>query len=422
MKYLRLLALGLAVAATDAASNSFGVYDARTLGMGGTAVAVGNVNIGHFYNPALTAFHVGTEENTRDGRHSLHLNANLITDGLSSAAETISESLDGQLGVTIDRINGGLEPAEDAQEGYRIAADLSRAMRAVDNVDLGADMFLGYSVSEPADRRGGAFYIGSRVFGTAIAKINPSDYVLIEDYVEEFAFISSLGTEGVNHPELYNIHGQLIDPSGLIKSTALGTLASKSEMGMSFSKVYYLWGEEFSLGAAPKVVHLNIYDIEWRLKEGGFSENESNVEKTYFNADLGFALNIADSFRVGLAIKDILTKKITTGLGNQIEFGTYQRIGMAYFHPRFTFGVDVDLGVSPDVQLRNTRKDISAGMEMSYAEHWKFRGGYRKDLQGIQRDNFSAGFAWTNKYFSIDAGYTTNMESQGAALEISYIH
>ena len=50
---------------TPAAADSYGIFDARGLALGGTGVALGNVDTGHFYNPALTAFHAFASHTTR---------------------------------------------------------------------------------------------------------------------------------------------------------------------------------------------------------------------------------------------------------------------------------------------------------------------------------------------------------------------
>jgi hypothetical protein len=54
--------------AQPAVAIDYGVFDARALAMGGTALAVGDTAQAQYYNPALIAFHTGDEDKTRDGR------------------------------------------------------------------------------------------------------------------------------------------------------------------------------------------------------------------------------------------------------------------------------------------------------------------------------------------------------------------
>ncbi len=416
------IALTLSLISNDGHTNSFGIYDSRTLAMGGTAVAIGTINNGHFYNPALTAFHIGDEDTTRDGKQSLHLIANVLSDGITEAQDAVSSGLDGQLGEIINSFNTGETVTQDAIDGYRIANELSQTMDSLDGVTLGADVFIGYSLSEPGDRKGGAFYMGTRLFASGVTHIDSSDFNLLDDYIELFDYIRSDGTSGAEHEELNNAIGALIDPSAQIQSSAVGTVAIKSEMAVSFSKIYTLWGQEISFGAAPKLIQLRIFDTNWNFDEGSFEQDKSEVDDTYFNVDLGLALNLGDHMRLGLSIKEAKTKVLLTDTGNEITLGAYKRLGAAFFLDRFRIGFDIDLSSAPNLQDETNRKDGSVGVEFEVINRLLLRGGYRRDLAGVLDDTYSVGLGWSSKHVSIEVAYTDSEVTKGGAFQFGFLH
>ena len=181
-----------------ASADTYGVFDARSLALGSTGVA-----LGHFYNPALTAFHQGHEDRTRDGSHSFHTVLAALSDGARTAADAIADDLEKRLSTAIDNLNNAPTP-ETARAGISAARDLENTMRDLDGQNINADGYLGYSISVPGDREGGAFFVGSRLIGRGISAINSADFELLQDYVEALEFVESGGTRGEEHPKLYN--------------------------------------------------------------------------------------------------------------------------------------------------------------------------------------------------------------------------
>lgn len=425
MKFTYLLRsiaiLSTAYMPTSSFANGYGIYDTRTLALGGTAVAMGNINNAHFYNPALTAFHEGDEDESKDGRHTIHLIGNNISEGAKTAASAVNDDLDGLLSDAIDLFNAEPSP-ESAAAGLEIATELEEVISKLAEEDINADIYLGYSVTEPGDREGGAFYVGSNILAIGVADIDDTDLTLLNDYIEMFDFLASDGTEGALHPELVDENGQLIDPSDDVLSTAAITTVVKTEMGLSFAKAYTLWGQDIAIGAVPKVVLLNVFDDSWGEEGDDFARIGSESSKMHINVDMGIAVDLWQHYRIALSVKDVMEKSVTTDLGKEITFKPKGRFAIAYIHPRFSLGLDVDLSPIKNLQNGLARQDASFGAEFRVVHTLLLRAGYRHDLEGLRDDSISGGLGWRWGRFAIDAAYSTSDTTKGGALEFSFMH
>lgn len=418
--HIKCLVLGslLGGLSSPAYTDGYGIFDSRGLALGGAGVAIGNADSGHFYNPALTAFHQGHEDRTRDGSHSLHVVLAAVSDGAQTAADAITDDLEARLSNAIDDLNDVPTPAT-ARAGIQAAQDLEKAMRHLDGKNINADGYLGYSISVPGDMEGGAFFVGSRLIGRGIANIESADFQLMQDYVEALEFIESGGTRGQEHPELRDAQGRFIDPSKNIQSSASGTGLLVSELGISAAKQYAIWGHSVAFGAAPKAVYLRIFDESWQVVDGEFTSLGENRTEVYFNLDLGAAVTLAEHWRVALAIKDVRSKTVWTETGDRIQLQPRPRLGLAYVSDALDVGLDVDLDQTPDPQDLTSRQDISLGIEYRLST-LALRLGYRHDLESSVGDQVSAGLGWRIHSLLLDVAYIQGDAGEGAGLRLGW--
>lgn len=418
--HIKCLVLGslLGGLSSPAYTDGYGIFDSRGLALGGAGVAIGNADSGHFYNPALTAFHQGHEDRTRDGSHSLHVILAAVSDGAQTAADAITDDLEARLSNAIDDLNDVPTPAT-ARAGIQAAQDLEKAMRHLDGKNINADGYLGYSISVPGDMEGGAFFVGSRLIGRGIANIESADFQSMQDYVEALEFIESGGTRGQEHPELRDAQGRFTDPSKNIQSSARGTGLLVSELGISAAKQYAIWGHSVAFGAAPKAVYLRIFDESWQVVDGEFTSLGENRTEVYFNLDLGAAVTLAEHWRVALAIKDVRSKTVWTETGDRIQLQPRPRLGLAYVSDALDVGLDVDLDQTPDPQDLTSRQDISLGIEYRLST-LALRLGYRHDLESSVGDQVSAGLGWRIHSLLLDVAYIQGDAGEGAGLRLGW--
>jgi hypothetical protein len=417
----RFLIVFAAAAGLPAWGSGYGIYDTRTLALGGTGVALGDINAGHFYNPALTAFHDGHEDRTRDGLHSLQLLLADLSSGARTAAEAIDEDLEGRLSNAIDALND-VPTAEAARAGISAARDLERAMRELRGENIQLDAHMGYSLSIPADREGGAFFLGSRLLAEGTSNVSDADFELLDDYVEALEFIESGGSVGQRHDELYDGNGRLIDPSERIESSATGAAALVTEIGVSAAWEVSIFGQPVSLGAAPKAVYLRVFNESWQVVNGEFESNGEQESDLYLNLDLGAVVTFAEKFRVGLAVKDLRRKTLYTPDGAAVFLEPRSRLGLAYVGDRWSLGLDADLAKSTGLRRVTPRQDVSLGVEYRVLDGFHLRAGYRHDLEGISGDQISTGLGWRLGRFALDLAYGSGSDTEGAGLHLGWRH
>lgn len=413
-----LLLSSLCLAASTHAA-SYGVYDARALGMAGTAVGVGDVNQAHHYNPSLIAFHKGHEDRTQDGRHTVAIVAGNVSAGAQSAAEALTDDLEGRLSRAIDRLND--VPTQDAAViGLDAAQDLERAMRRLKEEDVNADGYVGYSVTLPADGEGGAFFIGSRLIGAGASTIEESDFELLDDYKEALQYIATEGAEGEAHPELFNEQNRLYNPSNRILSSASGTGIVQMELGVSAAKQWALWDVPVAVGIAPKLVQLHSYGESWRIVEGDFDSHSVKTSATYFNMDMGVTAELAQHYRVALAVKDLRERTFYGAGGRRVQLQPRARLGFAYAHTTVRVGLDMDLHKNDNLHTLAQQQLVSLGVEYEPVQQLKLRLGYQHDLEGLNHDRIAAGISWKVARFATELAYIDGISGSGAALQLSF--
>lgn len=412
--------LGACLAA-DALASSYGVYDARALAMAGTAVGVGNVNQAHHYNPSLIAFHSGHEDRTRDGRHSVALIANRMSDGARAAAEAIEDDLEGELVRAVDQLNAAPTP-QAALAGIDAATKLERAMRDLQGKDIEADGYVGYSVTLPADGEGGAFFVGTRLLGAGTSQIADDDFELLEDYAEALQFIASEGAEGAEHPELFNEAGQLYDPSSWIESSASGAGVAQTEVGVSAAKQWQVWGVPLAFGVTPKFVYLQSYSENWRTVEDNFNSSSFDKRTLLFNMDMGATAVFKQHFRVALAVKDMRSHSFRSA-NQRIELRPRTRLGLAYHHSRLRLGLDLDLHSNNNLHTLEEQRMLSVGAEFKPISLLQLRFGFQQDLErpgGATR--MTAGLSVQLGRLETELAMSKNEIGDGAALQFSFYH
>jgi hypothetical protein len=399
----------------------YGIFDVRTSALGGTGVAIGDVTSGHYYNPALTSFHHGHEDKTRDGMFSFQALVGSVSEGARTAADAIDNNLEDELSSALDAFNDVNSPAT-ASLAITAARDLEQAMREIRGENVDADGYMGISLSLPAEAEGGVFFMGSRAIVRGISDIAESDLELLNDYVEALEFVASEGTTGQIHPELLDENGEFLDPSDVgILSSAKGAAVLVSELGVSLAKQFEFWGQAIHLGVAPKLIHLRAFDERWQVEDGEFDSRGTDVTDMYFNFDLGVATHFAKVWRVGFAVKDMRTKTVDLPDGRDIRLENRSRLGVAYVGQQWQVGLDADIKKTPDLINASSRQDISLGISYQPLRAVQLRAGYRQDLEGSVEDQISAGVGLKWGRFVMELSYSDG-KSPGGGLQLGWMH
>lgn len=421
MSRLHLFSAALVIAAlvNSAHAAGFGIFDARTLSMGGASMAAHNSKHALFYNPALLAFNEEFEERNLEGRIHFPLIVAQASQTFIDIEQFNSDNVDGQLSQAIGSFNADNTPANAA-----LAASASSSLRdtltELAGEDLLADGYFGFAVAEPSRLEGGGVFVGMRVIGGGRTDITAADLALIDEYVDGLNFIASGGAQGTAQPQLFDANGNLIDPNAAFDSSLSGRGAAIAEVGIAMSKMISIWGRPVALGVTPKLMSVETFDDATRLVDDRLGSSTNNLSHMSFNMDLGAAVDIGQRFRVGVAVKDAIKRKWQTGADTQVVLAPRARLGAAANVAGLSFAVDLDLNRNDPIADEFPVRETSFGVEWDFRNWFKIRGGYRHDLEGNRDGITSIGAGWRIKSWYIDLAYAKGGDLQAGALQISH--
>ena len=275
-----------------AVAAGFGIFDARSLSMGGASVAVLPNDHAAFYNPALLAFNDEFEERNRDGRFHFPLLVAQISDSLIDIEDLNNDNLDANLSNSIAQFNADPNVVT-ARLALAASSDLRSVYESLAGDDVLADGYVGLAVSEPSRLEGGGVFVGLRIVGGGRTAVTEADLALLSQYNEALTFAATEGQQGSAQPQLLDANGNLLDPNAALDSSASARGAFIAEVGVAISKEIIFLGRSIVLGATPKVMSVETFDEDNRLVDDRLGTDNS-ISHLSLNADLG-----ADSACVG---------------------------------------------------------------------------------------------------------------------------
>jgi F plasmid transfer operon, TraF, protein len=408
------------LAAGSVHGQSFGQYDSRAVAMGGATVANANTAQAPFYNPALLSFHDEYEETTTSGRVLFPVMTTQISESVFDVEQYASDDKDEELSNAIDAYNAAAT-VDTALNVVTSASDVQSILDTMDDSALNADLYVGFSISEPSKHEGGAFFLGFRALAGGRVNTSDDDRALLNDYIEGLTFISTNGQQGVAHPELFDGNGNLLDNSDNLNSSYRASAVTIVESGVTLAKELSFFSYPVSVGISPKLWIVETYANNGSLTEG-LEKSDSDEQKTNFsgNMDLGFATRIGSHWQFGLVVKDIFTQTYETDLGGSIKIEPKARLGGAYVRSRYQIALDVDLNKTDPFDTQQTSQDVALGVEWELISRVFLRGGYRHDIQSIRAPELSLGAGYQWRRIQFDVAYAQGDDSRAASLQFGY--
>ena len=415
----KVLTVGTCLALSNTTlAAGFGIFDARSLSMGGASVAVRSNDHAAFYNPALLAYSNEYEERNREGRFYFPMLVSQISESLVDIEELNGDNLDDNLSFAIAQFNAD-SSAVNAEAARSANAALNDIYGSLAGDDVLIDGYLGLAVSEPSRLEGGGVFVGVRVVGGGRTDVTDADRALLSAYDETLAFAATQGASGVLRPELFDANGNLIDPADSLNSTASARGAFIAEVGVAMSKEFEWFGRRIAVGFTPKVMSVETFDETNRIIEDRLGTDNS-ISHMSLNMDVGAAIDLSSRLRAGLAVKDVVSRRWDTGLGNRVELNPRARFGVAASLGSFNLAMDIDLNSSEPIGDEFEARDTAIGVEWDFRRRFKIRGGYRHDLEGNRDPVLStgAGFVWGS--FLVDVAYAHGGDLRGGAIQVGY--
>lgn len=410
------LCLHVFCAGPVSAGTTYGIYDARTMAMGGASVASANNDNAQFYNAALLAFNEDIEERTQDGRLLFPLIVPQLSESTLDLEEIASEDFKQGLRQAVRQYNTTPD-MQAAQAVVDASATLDSALASLDNEDLLADIYFGTGLSEPGKLQGAGFILGVRVLAGGRSAISPADRAILASYQDGLSFVASGGAAGSERPELFDANGNLLDPTSNLESTASATGAVITEIGVAMSKQLHLFGQPLAAGITFKVLDIETFeDVERSLGERVELDRNSETD-TNVNFDIGLIREFGDRWRIGLAVKDIVPHNYTSSLGTLVRLRPRPRMGAAYQRGALQIAADIDLVQNEPLGIERPTQEIAVGAEWQLGRPFKLRAGLRHDLRGNRDGVVSAGVGTRWKRLVVDVAYAQGGDARAAALQ-----
>ncbi len=210
-----------------------------------------------------------------------------------------------------------------------------------------------------------------------------------------------------------------------------GVLAT--EFGVSFAKDFQLWGRKVSIGIKPKIVDLQAYTFQESILTFDSDDDYNNDDNkadlgTFETLDLGFAVDLSDSVRLGLSLRNLITDDFDLG-ENTLNYDTEARMGVAYYNKFMTIAADLDLTENEPL-LANDSFDalitqyLSVGAEFNAFKYVKFRLGASRNIasgvpDGAKDTEYTAGIGfWLG--FNLDIAALLNDNTAGLFLQTGF--
>lgn len=414
--YLSVLGMGVSsFVAPVSYSASFGIYDARGLAMGGATVAAASSDQAQYYNPALLAFEEEDEDESRNGRFIFPQLVVQVSDAAQDTIDIIDEDYDVQLTDAINAFNANQNEATAASV-LDAARNLDQAIDDIGDDSIDLDGYFGLTVTEPADREGGSFYVGVRVIGRGESNTSAEDRALLATYIDTLENYSV----GEDLPDELADGTGLIDPRGGLTSTADVAGIAIGEWGLALSKQFSFWGQPIALGVTPKLMQVEVYREQLDFVDDTLSFGENRRTHLTGNVDIGIALSLFEHYRIGFAVKDLISKEFESENGLAVELDPRARLGFAYVNRYLTAGLDIDVVKNTALATEEESQEAALGLEFSPWSNIDLRFGYRQDLAGERDDILSAGLRYQVWRFVGELSYAQSKDIQGGALQIGW--
>lgn len=376
--------------------------DPRSVGMGGTGVAIGNSSQAHYYNPALLVSAPASEDfNIEIDLAIRGTDSDSLIDGLQSFGEekylstfvTDTNALITSIDSTLNRPpgSGPITAAEintilTNRDNLLLSSNnLRNGIHAITNKSLIADVNAGFFMSSPDRDFGWTVFFNSYLPISAQGNLHPNDDELMVNMINVVDF--ELTSEDLQQTavDLNNLLTDLNDnnPSERLLSSVSLYGALIREIGFSYATKATMDAYDFDFGVSPKIVLVEATDETRTLNRIEFQSNIENNGKiesyTSLNLDLGVSKQLSEKWKTGLAVKNIIPQSYKTPNGEKINIDPAARIGIGFQSNWFNLGADFDLTKNSNSVGFGESQYASVGAEVDV---WlmQLRAGYRYDI------------------------------------------
>ena len=368
LKNFGLILIGWFCLYTNAIALPFGIYDARTMAMGGVGVATG-ARTAAFNNPALLT--------TADEVHEWFL-----------LLPTVGKQLD-----DTDDLKDNLANFKQAADIPDVAA-IQKNLAAIKNSQYRETKNIAFMLAIPSRILSGAVFLNSYEISNVQPFIDPNDQAAPAD-----PYSSTLSHRGVR----------------IVENGVSAAKALDAESG---------WMENMAIGFNAKFLLIETYDYTEPLRTADVEiDNNQGINGSQFAIDLGVFKEIG-VWKIGLVAKNLIPGSYNYGQTNdKFKIEPQLRAGFAYQSRRSILEFNIDLTKNQPVGFDTASQIAAIGWEWQPWRSFALRAGYNKNL--VEPDTGSStsgtvsagiGLLYSGFHFDV-AGYTGD-EGDGISAQL----
>jgi hypothetical protein len=372
---LAVLGLGSAQAAP------FGIFDPRSVAMGGTGVSSGTAGNASYFNPALLAAAAPKD------RFAIELMASVRAADPQKFADDIDtlEARGDGLTAAINRFNQAATIGDKQATAGSLATalgDFRSSLSAVNNKNLEANLFASpLTIGVPGKTLGWGLYASAKADISAQLVYANSDDALLNGYQTAVADFAASGAPGDLATLLANFGNgaTLNDPDyqSRLNVRAVALLESGVSLAHEFDSL-----DKLAIGITPKAVRVLTIDYSISPQQSEIDLDTGRRDFSGANLDLGLAKQLGSGFKAGLVGKNLISRSYTTALGNTIDLKPQFRAGVSHHTSWTTVAVDLDLTENKPIGFDMPTRFAAVGAEFDVFRTLQLRVGYRGDLTG----------------------------------------
>lgn len=401
------LAIGLSLATTTALAGAQKFQTARSLGMGGTGVAVAHPGTANSTNPAMLA--APQHEWADDfGVILPSINARVAND--EKTVEQIEDIQD-----TIEALEDDIN-AQNTGAARQGAGQLRDQLETFDEDTVRVDAGAGFSIAVPGPSLAVGVFTNASIRATVRGEYDEADDATLAT-IEAGALNPNFADE--------------LESRGRVLASAL------AEVGVSFGHSLELAdGNRLQLGISPKYVQMRTFQYTQTVagfEDDEFDSGDSETDKSGFNFDFGAAYAFGDNqqWNSGIAIKNVIPMELDSAAfrpGEEVrtyELNPLITAGIAHTGDFHVVTADLDLTETKAFGFGDDTQWLAVGAEFDAFRYAQLRIGARQNLasndnnDGIEESTqltFGIGLSPFGARLDI-AGLVSNADT-GAAIEL----
>lgn len=409
---LKGLAPLLVFFSTQAAALPFQSIDPRALSMGGTGVASGTSANAGFMNPALLAAARAEE----DFSVELPIVAGRFYDP-GSLVDEISNYQDNNLESNFETALNNFKSAptnvnnQNALKGASSA--LVTQLNKFSDTPMQGEIVAGFVVGIPSKKMGASLVADIRAVGGGVLNNVSADTQIFQTVVDA-------------------LDGNIIDPNnpaydvvvsgaGRNLQTSLSARGAViSEFGLSLAREFNIAGQDVAIGITPKYMSVTTFDYVVDVDTAEIDADQGKLEYSDANLDIGLAKDYGNGWKVGFAMKNLISQEYTTVLGNSLKIEPQARLGVAHATKWTTVALDVDLNESESFGFDSKTQYLGLGAELDIFETVQLRLGYRHNMSDSNTSMPTVGIGFSPFGVHIDIAAAANDDEIAAALQLGF--